>query len=67
MVDSFFLTSILSIKDVTFLNTGEAVLINNAYNIISAPTSWALDSKTIYNIDDTSIQSKNLLGISIFP
>jgi len=50
----FFL--LLIQKDVTFLNTGEALIINNEYTVLSAPTSWGLSSNEIFTVDDASVK-----------
>jgi len=45
------------VNDVTFLSTGEAVIINSEYKIISAPESWGLSSSQIYTVDSSQVKN----------
>ena len=42
--------------DVTFLNTGEALIINKDYTVLSAPESWGLSSSEILTVDSASVK-----------
>jgi len=39
------------------LSTGEAVIINSEYKIISAPESWGLSSSQIYTVDSSQVKN----------
>ena len=44
-------------KDVTFLSTGEALIFNNEYVILSAPPGWGLSSSEVLSIDSSKVKS----------